>query len=81
MDSKIPAFGFLYSEYADQLPLNARFKVYINNLETMAEVLQWYIDLNDGGVAHTEDEINFVKNLLKKKLTKSLNKLIFSIGE
>jgi hypothetical protein len=33
----------------------------VNNLETRKEVLQWYLDLNTGGVVHTEFELNKVK--------------------
>lgn len=30
---------------------DARFLVHINDLETRAEVLQWYLDVNGSGVA------------------------------
>jgi hypothetical protein len=34
-------------------------------LKTKQEVLQWYIELNEGGTPHTEEEINRVKELIK----------------
>ncbi len=38
----------------------------VNDLLTREEVLQWYIDLNTGGTDHTDEEINRVKEMLKK---------------
>jgi hypothetical protein len=34
-----------------------RFKMHVNQLE-------WYLQLNNGGVVHTEEEINRVRQLL-----------------
>lgn len=31
-----------------------------------AQVLRWYLALNDGGVVHTEDELFKVRRLLNK---------------
>jgi hypothetical protein len=59
------AFGYFYKEYTDRLPLEARFTFHVNDLETNAEVLQWYIDVNAGGVAHTTEEIEKVRALLQ----------------
>jgi hypothetical protein len=39
----------------------------VNKLKTRAEVLQWYLDLNTGGIVHSDDEIKRVQNLLKKE--------------
>ena len=38
--------------------------VYINNLKTKNEVLQWYIEMNDGGTPHTKEEIDRVKQMM-----------------
>lgn len=62
---EIPAFGCFYSEYEDGLPSHAEFVFNINNLQTRREVLQWYLDLNTGGVIHTEEELNKVRELLE----------------
>jgi hypothetical protein len=64
---EIRAFGKLYSEYG---PLsgtrtNGMIKFNVNDLETRAEVLDWYLSLNAGGTAHQPEEIERVKNLLK----------------
>ncbi len=63
----ILAFGARFTEFTDRLPINAGFKFHVNDLETDAEVLQWYIDLNAGGVAHTDAEIERVRALLAAK--------------
>jgi len=68
MSSKIKAFGHYCNEYDDQPNmLDASFSFHINNLKTRAEVLQWYLDLNTGGVVHTNEEIEKVKTLLRKE--------------
>jgi hypothetical protein len=43
----------------------ARFEMHINDLLTLVDVLQWYLDLNEGGVAHTEDELGMVRDMLE----------------
>lgn len=68
MANKIKAFGLYRNEYGDKPDMmSAKFRIHVNDLETRAEVLQWYLDLNTGGVVHTSEEINKVKALLKKE--------------
>lgn len=70
MHDEITAFGFVLSEYRKEqkrLPMQCRFRVHINDLKTRKEVLQWYLDLNDGGIAHTEAELDKVRRLLGKE--------------
>lgn len=65
MRDEIRAFGSLRSEYSDSPDLiRSRFRFNINDLKTRAQVLQWYLDLNDGGVVHTSDELEKVRVLL-----------------
>lgn len=67
--SEIPAFGHLYKDMEGRLGMiGPSFKIHVNNLQTQAEVLQWYLDLNDGGVVHTEDELIRVRELLEKEI-------------
>lgn len=70
LDNKLTVFdGHLFSDFEDRImPLHACFVVHVNNLNSRAEVLQWYCDLNSGGVAHTDDEIRKVKDLLAIEL-------------
>ena len=41
--------------------------VNVNNLQTKAEVLQWYIDLNAGGTPHSNEEIERIRKLLAEE--------------
>jgi hypothetical protein len=66
---EVKAFGNLYSDYEDELHLTGPDFIFnVNDLKTRAEVLQWYIDLNAGGVAHTTDEIDKVRKLLEEEV-------------
>lgn len=60
--------GHLYRDFAGHIRFTmAHFVFRVNDLATRREVLQWYIDLNDGGVAHTSQEIAKVRILLEKE--------------
>jgi hypothetical protein len=48
--------------------IKSTFIWHINDLGTYKEVLQWYLDLNEGGVAHTTEELNRVIGLLKNEI-------------
>lgn len=66
MRSEIRAFGSLLSEFNDRPDMIRHgFEFVVNDLQTRAEVLQWYIDLNAGGVVHSDDEIDRVRALLE----------------
>lgn len=63
----VPIFGGLHiGDFTDK-PFGLTLRFHINNLETRREVLQWYLDINSGGVAHTTDELNRVKELLEQE--------------
>ena len=66
IDNEIPAFGQLYNEFTGVLRMTGatRFRMHVNQLETREEVLEWYLQLNDGGVVHTKEEIDRVRKLL-----------------
>lgn len=68
--NEITAFGTFKNDFEDKLPFMAcDFVINVNNLKTRAEVLQWYIDLNAGGVAHTDEEIEKVRSMLECEKT------------
>lgn len=74
LDNEIPAFGTYYKDYEDGLPavrMEASFSITVNNLSTRAEVLKWYLDLNSGGVVHSQEELDRVRELLKKEEKKN----------
>lgn len=63
-----PAFGHYLWEYADTHGMmGITFRWQINDLPTRVQVLQWYLDLNAGGVIHTSEEIEKVRALLEKE--------------
>lgn len=69
MNNEIPAFGYLYDEYDDELTgIHPRLKFNVNSLKTREEVLQWYLDINSKGTPHTKAEIERVRKLLEKEL-------------
>lgn len=66
---RVPVFGHPLSAYSDPHAVTKRhqgvaFKVHINNIQTRRELLQWYLDLNSGGVVHTSGELARVRALL-----------------
>lgn len=65
LNNEIKAFDYYFNEFEDRLPLMCGFSVHINNLKSKKDVLQWYIDLNSG-IAHTEEEIKKVKNMMER---------------
>lgn len=67
MNNEIRAFGTYYKDFEDKLPREFDMVVNVNNLKTRKEVLQWYIEMNDGGTPHTKEEINIVKRLLESE--------------
>ena len=62
--NEIPVFGHLRSEFEGHFPSLVSLRFNINTLKTRAEVLQWYLDLNEGGVVHSQFELDRVRELL-----------------
>ena len=63
-----PEYGnVLLSDFSDKSRAMSEmnFIISINNLQTRKDVLQWYLDINSGGVVHTDEELDLVANLLK----------------
>lgn len=65
LENKIPAFGYYKEDIEGRPPLTARFHVHVNDLTDYTDVLNWYLDLNSGGVAHTNEELTKVKDLIQ----------------
>ena len=63
LGNEIPAFGSFFHEYEDT-PGLIMLTFLVNDLPTRADVLQWYLEINEGGVVHTEAEIERVRALL-----------------
>ena len=73
MDDRIPAFSRRLSQWADGIPaFNCNLNFMVNDLATKAEVLQWYLDINQGNVAHTPEELAEVDALLQQEQSRTL---------
>lgn len=68
--NEIPAFGTLYKDFTGNMRLTQRMNINVNDLPSKKEVLDWYIQMNDGGTPHTKEEIDKVRELLKTELKK-----------
>jgi hypothetical protein len=56
----------LFKDFSDRIrSAHCYFNWHVNDLETRAEVLQWYLDMNSGGVLHTNTELGRVRALLE----------------
>lgn len=66
LNDEIPVFGHYFSEYEDNNRITTLYalKFHVNDLQTKADVLKWYIEMNSGGVVHSKEEIARVKGLL-----------------
>ena len=64
--NEIKVFGSYFREFTDPLFM-PDIRINVNDLKTRAEVLQWYIDFNTGGVVHADAEIARVRDLLEKE--------------
>lgn len=56
--------GWVASEMPKALFRRVSIGFSVNALQTRAEVLKWYLELNQGAVAHTEEELTRVEGLL-----------------
>lgn len=68
MSNDLEIFGtHRLSDFHGRFPaMRYTLKFYVNDLETRAQVLQWYLDINSGGTQHTEDELAMVRKLLEE---------------
>lgn len=72
MDNQLPIFGNNYlkdfngsiGDIKRQILRGQIFIFHINDLQSKKEVLQWYIDLNSGGVVHSQEELDRVRKLI-----------------
>lgn len=72
---KIKVFGLFVHQFEDSIFRSAcrdNLKININTLQTRSEVLQWYLQMNTGGVVHTAAEIEKVTKLLDMEWAKGV---------
>ncbi|MEG3878968.1 DUF262 domain-containing protein [Microcoleus sp. herbarium7] len=72
MSNELPVFGGVYRNELTRkgkpmpnFPHPIGFTFHINDLETRAEILQLYLDINAGGVVPSDDELTKVRALLE----------------
>ncbi len=68
LNGKLPVFGGHY--VGDLIGINnllrqvtVQFKV--NHIDTKNELLQWYLEMNEGQIAHTKSELDKVRAMMK----------------
>lgn len=65
LNNEIQVFGQYYSDFGGKTDLIQHgVRVNINNLQSKREVMQWYVEMNEGGTPHTKEEIDRVKALI-----------------
>ena len=67
ISNQIPAFGTKYQDYTGKLEITTGLKFMMNSLQTRTQILQWYLEINRGNVAHTREELEKVEILLEKE--------------
>lgn len=70
MANEIPAFGLYAGDYAgsdfDPTRMTYRLKFAVHTMQSRAELLQFYLDLNEGGTPHSQAELARVRGLLEQ---------------
>jgi len=64
VNDEIPAFGVLCSDYEDKLRMTNNIVWHVNDLQTKKEVLTWYLEMNEGGTPHTQEELDKVRRMI-----------------
>jgi len=69
MRNELPVFGgYKLNDFDDPKRVGrsngAFLQFYVNTLQTRAELLEWYLSINSGGVVHTTAELEKVRQLL-----------------
>lgn len=65
--NELKVFGLYYNEFeGDPREVTTRMSIRINDLQYEKDVLQWYIEMNEGGTPHTKEEIQKVKDMVSK---------------
>ena len=67
----LPAFGHYHQDFQDRIPITINLRFMVNDLNTRKEVLSWCLEINEGGVAHTDQELAKVRHLLEAEIRKS----------
>lgn len=65
LNNEIAVFGQYYTEFEGVTDLVRHgMHVNVNDLQSRKDVLQWYIEMNEGGTPHTKAELARVKRMI-----------------
>lgn len=67
-NNKLKVFGYYRSEIEGSPRGFQWMNIHVNDLQTKEDVLRWYIQINSSGTPHSEEEINRIKELLKREI-------------
>lgn len=70
LNNEIKAFDYYYNEFEGRIPFYMGLKFNINNIQTRKELLEWYLELNEGLMVHEKSELERVRELLEKEKNK-----------
>lgn len=65
LNNEFPVMGMYYKDFSGICPYTVQFN--INSLQSRAEVLRWYLQINQSGTPHTPEELARVNALLEKE--------------
>lgn len=69
LKNELKVFGHYRNDYSDKLRMtDCRFVFNVNNLQNKSDVLKWYLQMNTGGVVHTDLEIFRVQKMLDDEI-------------
>lgn len=66
LNDKLEVFGATFSQFEGTLRCTHYLNFHVNELTTRKDILEWYLQTNDGGTIHTKEELDKVRELLKK---------------
>ena len=64
MSNEIPAFGYRRNQITKITNIVESFKINIAEMTSRADVLEWYLMINEGGTPHSSEELQRVHALL-----------------
>jgi len=72
LHDKIAVFGgnvFSNFENKERVLNGAEINYQVNKLQMRSELLEWYLQINEGQVAHSEEELTRVRSLLQRQIS------------
>ena len=67
LNNEIPAYGTYYKDYKGHAPDFPGLQFTIGAFKKKSDVLKWYLQINDAGQPHTEEELQRIRDMLAKE--------------